>query len=367
MSAHIIQNIQDQIESLRRVAEHHLGAGRELLLDCADLLRKSGQIVVSGMGASLFSSLPLSYWIAEHGIILPVIETSELFHFLSPGLMSATTMVLVSRSGESVEVTKLLPILRERGITVIGVTNVAGSTLARRADRAILVSCPADQLVAIQTYTATMLVCGMIAAAMGDRLDKTEEDIELLLRVLPSYLDSCLRDPVVHRSDATPTYFLGRGPALASVQESALLLHEVAKTPAVGMSAAQFRHGPVEVLSHDFRAVIFGTQTKTRDLDYALAVDLHRAGAEVRWIGPQSKDSPIRCLGIWPEEIPDWCATLLEIVPIQVLACRTAEARGIRVGEFRFASPVTLSESGFPGSSNTEEASRSEHESTKDS
>ena len=41
---------------------------------------------------------------------------------------------------------------------------------------------------------------------------------------------------------AVPLYFLGRGPALASVREAVLVMHETAKMPAVGMSSAEFRN-----------------------------------------------------------------------------------------------------------------------------
>ena len=343
----MLQNIFDQAESLRCVADYQLGAGRDALLDCADLLRRSRRIVLSGMGASFFSAIPLSYWMAEHVPLAPVVETSELLHFLSPGLSDGTTVVLVSRSGESVEVAKLLPILREHGIPVIGVTNVPGSTLARHADKSMLVNSLADDLVAVQTYTGTVLAFALIAAAVSNRLDEASRDVETLLRVLPSYFDSCDRQPKAYLTGATPIYFLGRGTSLASTQESVLLMHETAKASAVAMSAAYFRHGPVEAVSQDFRAIVFGTQSATRELDHSLAVDLQRTGAEVRWVGPELERSPVDSLSVWPEEVAEWCAPILEIIPVQMLAYRAAEARGIRPGKFHFASPITLSESGF--------------------
>ena len=347
MSAPMMQDILNQTESLRCVADYQLGPGRDNLLDAADLLRRSRRIVLSGMGASFFSAMPLSYWIAQHAPLVSVVETSELLHFLSPGLSDGTSVVLVSRSGESVEVTRLLPFLHEHGIPVIGIVNVPDSTLARQANHAVLVSSLTDQLVAVQTYTGTVLACALIAAAIGNRLDEASRQVETMLRVLPSYLDSCDRQPSAYLTGATPIYFLGRGSSVASIQESVLLMHETAKAPAIGMSAGYFRHGPVEAVSKNFRAIIFGTQAKTRELDHALAVDLQNMGAEVRWVGPRLGDSPLEYLSSWPEEIAEWCAPILEIVPVQLLAYRAAEARRIRPGEFRFASPITLSESGF--------------------
>jgi glucosamine--fructose-6-phosphate aminotransferase (isomerizing) len=139
---------------------------------------------------------------------------------------------------------------------------------------------------------------------------------------------------------------LGRGAALASVYEGALLLHETAKAAAVSMSCGQFRHGPVEAVSGDFRAVVFGTPAKTRGLDRSLADDLVRMGGQVRWIGPDG-DGLAASLVRWPAASPS-LAAIFEIVSLQFAAYRLALRRAIVPGDFRFASEVTAAESGFP-------------------
>jgi glutamine---fructose-6-phosphate transaminase (isomerizing) len=147
---------------------------------------------------------------------------------------------------------------------------------------------------------------------------------------------------------SAPLYLLGRGPALASVYEGALLLHETAKAAAVSMSCGQFRHGPVEAVSDKFRAVVFGTPEPTRALDRSLADDLFRMGAKVRWIGPAGANSDhAPSLIQWPE-VPAALAAIFEIVPLQFAAYRLALWRGIVPGDFRYASEITAVESGFP-------------------
>jgi glutamine---fructose-6-phosphate transaminase (isomerizing) len=110
------------------------------------------------------------------------------------------------------------------------------------------------------------------------------------------------------------------------------------------MSSGQFRHGPAEILSGDFRAVVFGAPQATQALDRSLADDLFTAGAKVRWIGPGRGHAP--SLVPWPE-IPPELAPLFEIVPLQVAAYRLALWRGITPGDFRFVTEVTAAESGF--------------------
>jgi glucosamine--fructose-6-phosphate aminotransferase (isomerizing) len=178
------------------------------------------------------------------------------------------------------------------------------------------------------------------------------ETCATVLPTLSAHIDRCL-----HAGDSWQDllmggtlYLLGRGPALASVHEGALLLHETAKTAAVGMSSGQFRHGPAEIVSKAFRAVVFGTPPQTQILDRSLADDLFSLGADVRWIGPSAEPGDVvhhaPSLVDWPE-IPPLLAPLFEIVPLQVAAYRLALWRGITPGDFRYVSEVTSSESGF--------------------
>ena len=124
-------------------------------------------------------------------------------------------------------------------------------------------------------------------------------------------------------------------------------MHEVAKAPAVGMSVPQFRHGPVEAVHSEFRAVIFGTQPQTAELDLGLARDLIGMGARVLWLGPASNTPGLLTFHAWPQNVARRFLSILEVVPVQFLAYQTALANGIPPGKFRFALPVTTSETGF--------------------
>jgi fructoselysine-6-P-deglycase FrlB-like protein len=114
------------------------------------------------------------------------------------------------------------------------------------------------------------------------------------------------------------------------------------------MSVAQFRHGFVEAADKNIRLVIIGTQSATWEIDHQFGLDLKRMGAMVNWIGPLPAGSPMETWASWPRTVPKRFASLFEIVPLQMLAYRTAEARGIVPGTFRWASTVTASETGFP-------------------
>lgn len=347
MSASVLEYIVGQPNALRAVAAYHFGPGREALHHAAALMNESKQIIFSGMGASLFACIPAQYMFVERGIPTSVVESSELLYFLSGMLEPNTTLVLVSRSGESIEVTKLLPILRQRRCRVIAVVNAAGSTLANQANETILINSPAEGYVAIQAYTSTVAVLCMLAAACSGEIDHARTGLDRAIEAAESMAASNAAAQEKPPFERGTLYLLGRGPSLASVYGGALLMHEMARMPAIGMSSAQFRHGPVEVVSKEFQAIVFGSQPETAEIDLRLAEDLAGVSKCVRWIGPLASGSKVDGLSFWPPDFPPRYAPLLEILPVQILAFRLAEAGGIQAGQFRFAAPVTLSETGF--------------------
>lgn len=354
LSTPLLENILNQSAALHAVGALQLGPGRDSLERVAALLRSRKRIVITGMGASFFACIPFSYQLRFAGYSLLAVESSELLYFLESEVDENTAVLLVSRSGESIELTKLLDRFREKRATVIAVTNVTESTLATKADEAILIGSPFDQLIAIQTYTATVATLALLDAAMNNALDVAAAELASTASVLSGWIPECVaaRETWVDFLDSpVPLYILGRGPALASVEEGVLLMHETAKSSAVGMTVAQFRHGPVEVVDERFRAVVIGTRSETVSLDATLAKDLAGLGGQVRWIGPETPGIATVPLCPWPSDIPERFTSIAEIVPLQLVAYKKAELAGIRLGEFRWSPAVTTTETGFLGRS----------------
>lgn len=352
----MLENIFAQPASHRALLELHAGPERATLQACAERIRKAtGRVTFSGMGASFFAALPAVSRLEQQGYVVQAIESAELLHYGSATLRRGDVGVLISRSGGSIEVLRLAEKMREADMTLIGVTNVPDSSLERMTDLTLRIGSHADQLIAVQTYTGTVLTLLLLAeqAVAGD-FGQLSEACIAVLPSLSGYIEECFRASEFWQDlliGEGALYLLGRGPALASVQEGALLMHETAKTAAVGMSSGQFRHGPVEIVSPEFRAIVFGTPPLTRALDRSLADDLRRMGAQVRWIGPSDgrngRDEQAPSLAPWPE-VPPILAPIFDIVPMQVAAYRLAQWRGITPGDFRYASEITSAESGFP-------------------
>jgi glutamine---fructose-6-phosphate transaminase (isomerizing) len=344
----LLQDIRNQERSLAHVLAHQAGAGHTALLQASELIHNARKIVITGIGASLHAAFPLQYELASNGVNSVIVESGELLHY-QHRLCSGTVVVVVSRSGESVEIVKLLTRLKGVAERTIGVTNEVESTLARDADFALAVGSLADEMVAIQSYTGTVAALLLLAGAVSGELQARREEMARILPRISLLIAAQLAR--VHEWDdffrvGSPIYLLGRGPSYASALEGALLFSETAKEPAVGIAAGSFRHGPVEIVDANFRAIVFAPDGRTRELNLGLARDLMRFGAQVRVVGPAGEGREVLPFVEVPA-VSEWLAPLLDIIPVQLAALRLAHVKGLEIGEFRFAPQVTRDEMKF--------------------
>jgi len=344
----LLTDIQRQEPSLAHVLAHQSGKGHPALGKAARLLESARKIVVTGIGASLHAAFPLHYELAANGFDSAIVESGELLHY-QERLCSGAVVVVVSRSGESVEIVKLLSRLKQISEHTIGVTNEPESTLAKNTSIALTVDNLPDEMVAIQSYTGTVAALLLLAAAVTGDFDKTHQEMTALLPRISALIASNL-DRIHDWDDflkaASPVYLLGRGPSYASALEGALLFGETAKEPAVGIASGSFRHGPVEIVDANFRAIVFAPHGKTRDLNLGLAQDLVKFGAKARVIGPVAVDAstlPFIDVPVVPEKL----APLVDIIPVQLAALRLAHRKGLVIGKFRYAPQVTRNEMSF--------------------
>ncbi len=341
-SPQLLRDIFAQPESLRQVLDYQNGAGRAALQEAGALLHSGRRVILTGMGASMHAALLLDYGLGLQGVSVTFIEAAELLHYRLP-VSKGAVVALVSRSGESVEIARLMEALRGSA-TTIGITNEPASVLAREADCTILMRCPPDEMVAIQTYTATAVIALLLAGSDG-AVAGIGAAIEALRAAIENHYGR-MREWDSFLNESRPVYLLGRGPSSSSVYEGALLFNETAKAPSVGMLAASFRHGPVELVDEHFAGIVFAPLGATRNLNVGLARDLTAFGGNVRVIGPRGSDTAGLQVCEVPE-LPELFAPLVEIVPVQFAALRLAEIRGLEIGAFKYTPQVTRDEASF--------------------
>jgi glucosamine--fructose-6-phosphate aminotransferase (isomerizing) len=303
-------------------------------------------VVFTGMGSSMYAAYPAQAYLTSQGIRALIWETAELVDHHRKFLGPDTLLVVVSQSGETAEVLRLLGALpRKEGL--VAVCNMETSSLARRANLLLPMMASRPAQVGTKTYTCSVAVLMYLAVAIARKpphplTQALMHAIEAQEKIIDRHDE--LTQPTVEFFDK-PHYvaLLSRGAELASVYQGALLFKEVAKMGAEPMSAAQFRHGPMEIIDPAHRYIIFARQNETKPQHKAdkgllkLAEDIRKHGGRVLLYAdlPFADVTNVRLVPV--ESIRMGLGTLIDSVHIQLLVHDLALRAGLEPGSFRFA------------------------------
>lgn len=344
----LLADIRNQPASLERVLDYYSAEGAPSLVRAAHLIQDASRVQITGMGASLYAAVGLECALSALGVNSTLRETAEVLHY-QESIPRNTLVVLISRSGETVEIVKFAQKAKEQGSRLLAVTNNPASSLIQFADLVLAMPSHPDGEMAIQSYTAAVLTLDLVASSVRGDLEENVVVLKPLLKGLRTFLARVIADaPRWDRffDPSLPLHFLGRGSSFGSACEGAMLWNETAKQPAMAMTAGNFRHGHIEVVDHRFRAVLFAPEGKTAELNLGLADAIARFGGKVLVIGSMVTESGTT-LGIETPRVPESWAPLLEILPIQIAAARLAAMKGLPVGSLRYAQPITRDEIEF--------------------
>ena len=340
----LLEEILAQPQAIRDTMGDLLGAQWTTLERLRDVAqeqpRRFDGVVLTGMGSSFYALPIASIALQQAGIPCVVTEASELLHYQLGVLSARALLVVVSQSGESVEIVRLVEQVCRRGAdkrpTLISVTSNLDNSLARAADIPLRIRAGDERSIAIKTHTCTQAALGLIGAAIrGVDLEEHAGAVGRASTQLKVLLDSWEErlDPLfAHFEGTTNPFLLGRGWSQVSAAAGALALKEGGHVAAEGMSVGAFRHGTLELAGPGIDVMIFAADPATAGLNLRLADDLAGYGARVALAGSNIKSGPdVFVLELPPVE-PE-LAPLLEVPVAQLWSRQLAITQGRTPGE----------------------------------
>jgi glucosamine--fructose-6-phosphate aminotransferase (isomerizing) len=346
-----LNDILRQPAELQRALDFLAGPGAEPLQRAASAIKQAGHLYLTGMGSSWHAALNAAAICHHYGFPAQTLDACDLLDCAR--LPTHAVIVLISRSGRSVELAPLMQRAHSSGAIVVGITNNPDGPLAQQADIPIIVPTTADHGISVNTYSTLNLAAGALAMATAGLL--TAATMTALTASLTAAFDSASQllgawqQQIAETSWLMPQasyYFLARRSSFGSAQEARLLWEEGAKKAATAMGTGSFRHGPQEIVTPDIRFCLWIDPTSMRDQDLAVARDLKSLGAQVMLIG-QNLPLDAAALTFQMPKMPAHWQFLLDIIPAQLAAERLSRLAGENCDVFRYCSFIVEDDHGL--------------------
>lgn len=245
-------------------------------------------------------------------------------------------VVAISQSGESTDTNLVLEHARAQGALTVGITNEAGSALARLAEFPFLVRAGREKSVAAtKTYTGQLMVLYLLAWALGARIRIDD------LRRIPEWAAAALElEPRVAALAERYRFMdhavvVGRGLNYANAFEFSLKLMETCYVVAEPFSSADFLHGPIAMVERAFPVFAFAAPGVTWPSLRDTLGRLRRLKAETLIITGKGHREALAmgesiCLPATPGGAPkDLFTPIPYVIPAQLFAAILAEQKGL--------------------------------------
>jgi len=342
-----MQDVLNQVSHVEKALDSYFSSDFSDTLDKISKLNYS-KIIFTGMGSSHYACIGASLFLNEKKVDSMVISTGQLLYYGLNIVDDQTLLIIVSQSGESAEIKNLLSKLDNKE-NVVGITNHPDSSLAKDVKLCLYLNVENEVTVSSRTYTATLIVTNLLARYITDcGREKCQEDFRDTIESLNNFIETMKHDQHNLNAFLKDVKFIscmGRGPSYGSALAGGLFLKEASKFPSEGTDAAEFRHGPIEVVDESFGAVVFAQEGRSIELSVKLAQDIAAKSGKVILVTGQDEcieDKNIFVLKY--KKTNEYLSPILEIAGIQFLCNAVAENSGIIPGEFRWAGKITTEE-----------------------
>ncbi|WP_285472682.1 glutamine--fructose-6-phosphate transaminase (isomerizing) [Actinoplanes sp. NBRC 101535] len=338
--------LKEIAEQPQAVADTLLGRLDGLDLDLGDVRK----IVIIGCGTAYHAGMVARYAIEEWARIPCHVEMASEFRYRNPILEPGTLVIAISQSGETMDTLMAVRHARAEGARVLAICNTHGSTIPRESD-AVLYTRGGPEIAVASTKAFLTQLTALHLVAMDL---SSPPGIAAALAHVPDQLRTLLgeMDPVRKLAndlaDARQVLFIGRHVGYPVALEGALKLKELAYMHAEGFAAGELKHGPIALIDEGTPVICVVPSPSLRLLHDKVVSNIQEVrarGARTVVIAEEGDDDvvPYADTVIRVPRTPALLAPLMTTVPLQVLACSIAAARGYDVDQPRnLAKSVTV-------------------------
>ncbi len=359
----MLKEIMEQPDAVRETLRQRvdLEAGKVDLTELefsAQELSKTERIFIIACGTAYHAGLIGKMAIESIAGIPVEVDVASEFRYRDPLLNPNQLAIVISQSGETADTLAGLRMARSKGLKVLAITNVVGSSVSREADQVLYTwAGPEIAVASTKAYVTQLIALYLVATYLGQIRGTVEprQSLELVegLLALPGQLKQVLSEEsrtliknyCEHLVNWDNAFFIGRNLDYPVAMEGALKLKEISYIHAEACAAGELKHGPLALIEKGLPVVALATQEAVLDKTMSNVQVVNARGGAVFAITREDFDDVSRQVEavFYLPAIIDILTPVLSVVPTQLIAYYTAVARGCSVDKPRnLAKSVTV-------------------------
>ncbi|MHA1942766.1 MAG: glutamine--fructose-6-phosphate transaminase (isomerizing) [Candidatus Thorarchaeota archaeon] len=336
----MLKEIHEQPEAIRNT----LRLRPETIKEAAEIIKSSDNVYMLAMGTSGHAAIAGRHMFASIAGVLPSFELASDFSDTVYGALSENDCIIaITQSGETTDTISAVKFAKGFGTKVVAITNVVGSSITRLADHTIITQAgPEIGVAATKTFMVQLTSLALIALALGELTGfrdgaTVKKKLESLHKMPELVSDVISRNEETARSLATLFYdspsllFLGRGISIATAEEGALKLKEIAYNHAEAYSAGESKHGPIALVEDGYPVIFVAPNDDTRSRLIGNIMEMKARGASIISV-IQKNDKDMSGLSdhtfTIPDEMEPEFSIMPYIVPLQLFSYYMALRKG---------------------------------------
>jgi glutamine---fructose-6-phosphate transaminase (isomerizing) len=360
----MLKEIAEQPRAVADTLRGRLSDTGQILLDEVRMseqdLRDVDKVFIVACGTAYHAGLVAKYAI-EHWTRIPCeVELASEFRYRDPVLDRSTMVVAISQSGETMDTLMALRHAKDQNARVLAICNTNGSTIPRESDAVLYTHAgPEIAVASTKAFLTQLIACYLVglhlAQVRGIMYADEVATIVSQLQEMPGKVDSVLdvMEPVRQLgrelAGSSSVLFIGRHVGYPVALEGALKLKELAYMHAEGFAAGELKHGPIALIDNGTPVVCVVPSPVGRSVLHDKIVsnlqEVRARGARTIVIAEEGDEAVAAYADhlVRVPRTPTLLAPLVTTVPLQVLACEIASARGHDVDQPRnLAKSVTV-------------------------
>ncbi len=357
MQKEIYEQARAITDTLRGRADFENGRIRlEALTLTPEEARSLERLVIVACGTSAYAGLVGKFMIETLARLPVEVDYGSEFRYRDPLLNERTAVLAITQSGETVDTLAAMEEARRKGARLWSIVNVIGSQAHRLADGHILMHAgPEIGVASTKAFTTSLVDLYLLGCYLGelrgvltgDALRRRVEDLALL----PDLVGRVLHhgDEYTHLAqifyNREHFLYLGRGINYPIALEGALKLKEISYIHAEGYPAGEMKHGPIALIDERMPVVAIAVRDHVYDKMVSQVEQVKARGGIVIALATEG-DEEIAAKAdyvLWVPAAPPLLSSVVNVIPLQLLAYHLAVRRGCDVDQPRnLAKSVTV-------------------------